>query len=204
MSIIEKLETKCSWLAFPNLNLYMVAIFLVGLIMNIFNPFFYHLTLSLNPERILDGEVWRLVTFIFYPPSTGRYLILSLLIIYIYYSITKTLTLVWRPFKFNLYMLIGYLSQIIGAFFVYFVLRQNIILYPNYTFFSIFIAFALTFPDAVFYIYFLFPIKAKYFAYIEIALYILLFLISNTYGRVAILCGAANVIIFFVLFKNKI
>ena len=182
----------------------MVIIFLIGLVINLFNPYFYLFYLSLDVSMILKGQIWRLFTFIFYPPTSSVSIILSLLMIYVYYSITRTLTMIWRPFKFNLFMFIGYLSQIIGAFFVYFVLKKNIIMYPTYVFFSIIMAFALTFPDAVFYIYFLIPIKAKYFAYFEIAIYALIFISSGLPDRVAIICSALNVYIFFVLLRNKI
>ena len=152
----------------------------------------------------MSGQVWRLVTFVFYPPSSSRSIILSLLLVYVYYSLAKTLTMMWGDFKFNLYLLIGFLSQIIGAFFVYFVFKRNIIILPTYSFFSMIMAFALSFPDAYFYIYFFIPIKAKYFAYIEIALYLIMFLTSGIEDRVAIICSAVNVFIFFVLLKNKI
>ena len=204
MSIIEKLEQKCLWLSFNNLYKYMTAIFLLGLIIDLFNPLFYLFNLSLNVEKILSGQVWRLVTFVFYPPSSSRSIILSLLLVYVYYSLAKTLTMMWGDFKFNLYLLIGFLSQIIGAFFVYFVFKRNIIILPTYSFFSMIMAFALSFPDAYFYIYFFIPIKAKYFAYIEIALYLIMFLTSGIEDRVAIICSAVNVFIFFVLLKNKI
>ena len=204
MSIIEKLEQKCLWLSFNNLYKYMTAIFLLGLIIDLFNPLFYLLNLSLNIGKVLSGQVWRLFTFVFYPPSSSRSIILSLLLIYVYYSITKTLTMMWGNFKFNLYLLIGYLSQIIGSFIVYFILGRNIIIFPTYSFFSIIMAFALSFPDAYFYIYFLIPIKAKYFAYVEIALYLMLFLSSGIEDRVAIICSAVNVFIFFVLLKNRV
>ena len=204
MSIIEKIERKIPWLSTSNVYKYLTAIFLLGLIIDLFNPLFYLFNLSLNVERILSGQVWRLVTFVFYPPSSSRSIILSLLLIYVYYSLAKTLTMMWGDFKFNLYLLIGFLSQIIGAFFVYFVFKHNIIIFPTYSFFSIIMAFALSFPDAYFYIYFLIPIKAKYFAYVEIALYLVLFLSSGMEDRVAIICSAVNVFIFFVLLKNKI
>lgn len=204
MSIIEKIERKIPWLSTSNVYKYLTAIFLFGLIIDLFNPLFYLFNLSLNVERILSGQVWRLVTFVFYPPSSSRSIILSLLLIYVYYSLAKTLTMMWGDFKFNLYLLIGFLSQIIGAFFVYFVFKHNIIIFPTYSFFSIIMAFALSFPDAYFYIYFLIPIKAKYFAYVEIALYLVLFLSSGMEDRVAIICSAVNVFIFFVLLKNKI
>ena len=204
MSILEKLERKCAWLSFNNLYKYMTVIFFLGLAMDVINPYFYFLNLSLNIERVLSGQIWRLFTFVFYPPSASRSILLSLLMIYVYYSITKTLTMIWGNFKFNLYLLIGFLSQIVGAFLVYFVLRENIVIYPTYSFFSIIIAFALTFPDSYFYLYFFIPIKAKYFAYVEILLYLISFLSSGVEGRVAIICSAANVFIFFVLFKNRI
>ena len=204
MNILDKLERKYGFLSFPNLYMYMTVIFLIGLIMNLFNPMFYYYYLSLNPQMILKGEIWRLFTFVFYPPTSSISILLSLLMIYVYYSITKTLTLIWRPFKFNLYMFIGYISQIIGAFIVYFIMKRSIIMYPTYTFFSIIMACALTFPDATFYIYFLIPIKAKYFAYFELAVYALIFISSGLPDRVAIICSVVNVYIFFVIPKNKI
>lgn len=204
MRIIEKLERKLPWLSFENLYLYMTAIFLLGLIMNLFNPLFYYLNLSLDVKKILAGQVWRLFTFVFYPPSTSGSILLSLLLIYVYYSITKTLTFMWGNFKFNLYLMIGFFSQIIGAFISYFIFGANIIIFPTYSFFSIIMAFALSFPETYFYIYFLIPIKAKYFAYLEVALYTFSFLSSGIENRIAIICSAANVFIFFVLWKNRI
>lgn len=204
MSLIEKLERKLPWLSTNNVYKYVTAILLLGLIIDLFNPLFYLFNLSLNVEKILSGQVWRLVTFVFYPPSSSRSIILSLLLVYVYYSLAKTLTMMWGDFKFNLYLLIGFLSQIIGALFVYFVFKRNIIILPTYSFFSMIMAFALSFPDAYFYIYFFIPIKAKYFAYIEIALYLIMFLTSGIEDRVAIICSAVNVFIFFVLLKNKI
>lgn len=204
MSLIEKMERKLPWLSTNNVYKYVTAILLLGLIIDLFNPLFYLFNLSLNVEKILSGQVWRLVTFVFYPPSSSRSIILSLLLVYVYYSLAKTLTMMWGDFKFNLYLLIGFLSQIIGAFFVYFVFKRNIIIFPTYSFFSMIMAFALSFPDAYFYIYFFIPIKAKYFAYIEVALYLIMFLTSGIEDRVAIICSAVNVFIFFVLLKNKI
>lgn len=200
MNILDKLERKIPWFSFPYLNLYMVAIFLVGLLIDVVNPFFYFSALSLNVGLIMSGQIWRLVTFVFYPPSTG---IFALIIIFVYYSITQTLIMRWGNFKFNVYLFIGYISQIIGAFLFYFIFRQNIILYPIYATFSIIVAFALSFPNAYFMIYFLIPIKAKYFAYIEIVLYVILFLFSSIGNRVAIICSAVNVFVFFVLLKEK-
>ena len=204
MTILEKLERKFQFFGFKNFNLYLVAIFLVGLLINMINPLYYYFNLSLDVDKVLQGQIWRLFTFVFYPPSSGVSIILSLLMIFVYYSITKTLIMMWGNFKFNIYIFIGYLSHILAAFFIYFVMRQNVIFYPVYTTFSIIMAFALSFPDAYFLIYFLIPIKAKYFAYVEIVLYAISFIFSNFANRVAIIASAINVFVFFVLLKNKI
>ena len=182
----------------------MSVIFLLGLIIDIYNPYFYIFNLSLDISKVLNGQVWRLATFIFYPPSSSGSPILSLLLIYVYYSITKTLTMMWGNFKFNLYLLIGYISLVVGGFVSYFLIGNKYLIFPTYSFFSIIMAFALSFPDAYFYIYFLIPVKAKYFAYLEIALYFVSFLSSDIGNRIAIICSAVNVFIFFVLLKNKL
>lgn len=204
MSYLDKLERKLPWLNFPNLNLYMVVIFLVSLAIDMINPYFYYIYLSLDVSKILHGEVYRLLTFIFYPIASSYMILLSLLMIYVYYSITKTLVMMWGNFKFNLYLFIGYISQILAAFIIYFILKRPIVFYPSYTFFSLIMAFALSFPDAYFMIYFLIPIKAKFFAYVEIVFYFIAFLSEGIEGRVAIACSAINVLVFFVLWKNKI
>ena len=204
MNFLSKLERKCEWLNFPNLYQYMIVIYLVGLIIKLYNPRYYLYYLSLDVSMIMKGQIWRIFTFIFYPPTSSISIILSLIVIYIDYTILKTLTMIWRPFKFNLFMLIGYLSQIAGAFFAYFVLGINVIIDPTYYFFSIILAFALSFPDAMFYLYFLIPIKAKYLAYFEIVIYAFIFITAGFADRLAIVCSAVNVFVFFVLWKNKI
>ena len=191
-------------MSFPNLYQYLTVIFLVGLIMNLYNPMYYYAYLSLDVRMILSGQIWRLFTFIFYFPSDNSSILFSLLFIYIYYSFTKTLNIMWRPFKFNFYMFISYISLIIGALICHFIFGIDFPpLTTAYQFFSIFMAFALSFPDANIYLYFLIPIKAKYIAYIEIILYTLYFIISGITGRVEIICSVVNVVLFFAIWKNK-
>ena len=204
MNIIDKLEKKLPFLNFPNLNLYMVAIFLLALAIDMFNPYFYYLYLSLDMDMVMRGQIWRLATFIFYPIASSRSILLNLLMIYIYYSLTKTLVMMWGNFKFNLYLFIGYVSQILAVVIIYFVMKESILFIPTYTTFSIIMAFALSFPDAYFLLYFIIPIKAKYIAYLEMILYVVAFLSSGLEGRISIICSAVNVFVFFVLLKNKI
>ena len=62
------------------------------------------LYLCLIPDRLLKGELWRLVTFVFVPNNTGLWLVLEL---YFYYLIGSTLERAWGTGKFTVYYLCG-------------------------------------------------------------------------------------------------
>ena len=70
--------------------------------------------------------------------------------------------------------------------------------------FSIFLAYALTFPDTTFLLYFIIPIKAKWLAIAEIVLYAYYFLVLPGIGsKVAILVSLLNVALFFFLTNQR-
>lgn len=198
------LERKLGKYAIKNLNLYLVVINLLGLAIYVLNPFFYTLYLSLSPYSVLKGQVWRIFTFIFYPMTLSSFGILfSLFIIYIYYNFTTSLINVWGDFKFNLYILIGIIGHVVAAFLIYFITGQDLIMIPMYLTFSIFIAFALTFKDAVFLVFFIIPVKAKYLAYFELIVYFLLFISSDMTTKISILVSLLNVFLFlYISYKD--
>ena len=69
--------------------------------------------------------------------------------------------------------------------------------------FSIFLAYALTLPDTVFYLYFFIPIKAKYLALIETLLYVYFLAVSQSLGeKLSIVLSFANVMLFFILLNQ--
>ena len=67
---MDKLERKLGRFAIKNLMLYLIILYVGGYVLVYFRPGFYEAYLSLNWEMILQGEVWRLFTYIMYPPST--------------------------------------------------------------------------------------------------------------------------------------
>ena len=88
---------------------------------------------------------------------------------------------------------------------IYLITGQNVVLTPDYLTFSIFIAFALSFPDSVFLIFFIIPMKAKYLGYFELALYLFYFAVGNLNTKIAIVCSLINVFIFlYVTYKFDI
>ena len=70
MNFFRKLERKFGRFAIPNLMYYIIMMYAAGFVMSLFNPYFYVQYLALDAAAILRGQVWRLVTWVLYPPST--------------------------------------------------------------------------------------------------------------------------------------
>ena len=212
MNIYNNLERKFGKYAIPNMNKYLVIIFGIGLIIFMVNPMFYINYFSLDIKRLLSGQIWRIFTFLLYPPAYSNFLLFTLLAIYIYYSLSKSLIYVWNDFKFNFFFFGGILWLVVIGILFYFIFGHNLILTPTYLIFSIFIAFSLTFPDTTFLFMFIFPIKARYLAIFEIVFYIFMFPSSSLNDKAAILASFINLFLFiyltdrtsFIIFKNDI
>ncbi len=75
MRLLNTLERKCPWLAIPHLLSVIVAFqVLVFLLLHLQHPMdatAFYLKLELDGQKILQGEVWRLVSFLILPPSLG-------------------------------------------------------------------------------------------------------------------------------------
>ena len=127
--------------------------------------------LTFNLHALLRGEVWRLVTFVFVPAFSSPF---SLLIsLYFYYWIGSTLERQWGTAKFNLYYISGALLTVLGV-----VLASLITGNPyltaagtGYVNLSMFFAFAFLFPDTTVLLFFILPVKMKWLAYLDGALF---------------------------------
>ena len=71
MKFIDKLERKFGRFGIPNLTIYMIVCYVIGYALMIVNPGILN-WLSLEPAYILRGQVWRLVTWVLYPPEHFR------------------------------------------------------------------------------------------------------------------------------------
>lgn len=202
MSFEKRLEKKLGRYAVPNLMRYICAIYALGFLIQLFNPDLYFQYLDLNPKAIVQGQLWRLITFLFYYPSRSP--IWALIGIFVYYSLGQTLEQVWGTFRYNLFFWTGALLLLIAALLCYFISGISLRLYPAFMGFSIFLAYALSFPDSVFLLYFIIPVKAKYMALIELVLY-LYFLVSSRYfgEKVEIVLSILNVLLFYFMINER-
>ena len=127
--------------------------------------------LTFNLNALLHGEVWRLVTFVFVPAYSSPFALLISL--YFYYWIGSTLERQWGTAKFNLYYISGALLTVLGV-----VLASLITGNPyltaagtGYVNLSMFFAFAFLFPDTTVLLFFILPVKMKWLAYLDGALF---------------------------------
>ena len=202
MSILERLERKFGRYTIPNLMKYICVMYAVGFLIQLFAPEFYFYYLDLDPEAILHGHIWRVLTFlIYYPASYGFSSIFWAIIgIMVYYSIGNSLEYLWGNFRYNFFFFSGVLLYNVAGILIFLLTGVSLQLNLTYMGFSIFLAYSLTLPDTVFYLYFFIPIKAKYLALFETLLYLYFLLVSQSAGeRLSILLSFLNVLLFFLL-----
>lgn len=127
--------------------------------------------LCFSGQGILRGEVWRIVTYLFVPAGGGN-LLLFLISMYFYYWIGSSLENEWGAGKFTIYYLIGALLQAVFGVALTLVLKQDIIITATYLNLSMFFAFATLFPDVMVLLFFIIPVKIKWLAYLDAALFV--------------------------------
>lgn len=157
-------------LGIPNLMRYIVAANAVIYIFSLFDRSGLLLqTLAMDPGAVLRGQVWRLVTYVLIPTSGSFWLIISL---FFYYWLGETLERLWGSAKFTVYYVSGALLTSLATLLVYFIDGISMPVYgASYVNTALFMAYALTYPDAMVRIYFILPIKMKWLAILEAVLY---------------------------------
>ena len=197
---LNKMERKFGKYAIHNLPLYIVALYGLGFAIQLISPTLASL-LYLNPYYVLQGQVWRIFTFLIVPPSTN--LIFVLFVLLFYYSICQSLERVWGAFRFNLYFFTGVIGTIVASFILYAITEDPFIYMGTYYLnMSLFLAFAASFPDMVVYFMMILPIKVKWLGVLD-AIYLLIAFIQGGMGtRISIVVAMLNFLLFFAGTKN--
>lgn len=165
MEFINKLEKKFGKYAIRNLMYYVILLYALGFVILLVNPDIYYNYLSLDASAILHGQIWRIFTYVIYPP-TGS-LITILITLYFYYTIGMMLERQWGSFRFNLYFLTGVLLHAVAAIVIYLIWGTVLQMGTYYLNLSMFFAFAAMFPDMQVLFMWLIPIKIKWLAWFD-------------------------------------
>ena len=205
MKLLNKLERKYGRYAIHNLMKYVVMLYGIGLVIGTIAPGLYNVGLSLNFDMIKKGQVWRLITFII--PNVSIYDILFVaLAAYLYYMIGNALERAWGAFRFNVYFFSGVIFNILASWITYLLTGVSLSPSLDYVYGTMFFAFAALYPNTQFLLYFLIPVKAKYLAWFDAALYIIMviqyIMSKNYYAIIPVVVSMANFLIFFFTTRN--
>lgn len=183
-----KLQRRFGRFAVRNLMNYVVGGMLGVFVLSMLGGSRLTSLLSFSRAAILRGQVWRLVTFVFLPPSASMVMILFSL--YFYWMIGSALENQWGTFKFNLYYLCGVLGTILSGLLTGYATNTYLNL-------SLFLGFALLYPEYEVNVFFILPVKMKYLALIDLLGLAVAFFQTGWSGKLALLMAVANVLVFF-------
>lgn len=156
--------------------------------------------LAFIPGKVLHGEIWRLVTFIFVPENSFSLFFLAISL-YFYFWIGSMLEREWGTPKFTLYYLSGMVLTILTGFIVYLAGGDGSVWGTYYINMSMFFAFAALYPDMQVLLFFIIPIKVKWLAWLDAALFAVDILRSafqlNLIGALLPVIAVLNFFVFF-------
>ena len=165
----------------PNLMLYIVlGNALVYLFTMTSGNLGLYNALCFDRKLILQGQVWRLLSFVFTSFSFRSNILLMAISYLCYFSLGRALESAWGTFRFNLFYLSGVvLMDIFAMCFGGILVQSGNTLYSfasiysgmgHYLNLSLFLAYATMCPDSGFLLFFIIPVKAWIFGLVDIAL----------------------------------
>ena len=195
---LDKLERRVGKFCIKNLMYYITIltafVYVLGMIDKQIIAKLY-----LVPQLVLQGQFWRLISFIVVPPQTSILFIVFAL--YLYYVIGSGLESAWGSFRFNVYYFLGVIVTIIVSF------LTGTFSGAWYLNSSLFLAFAMVYPDVEFLLFFIIPVKVKYLGYANGILIAYEFITASSLGeRLLVLAPVISFFIFFgpyILNKGK-
>lgn len=205
MNTFYKLKAKLGRFAVHNLSFYVTVIFGIGflLLMTQKGQEIYYNFLAFLPYQVLHGQIWRILTAIFFPPAAGSSLLMGVLSIFIYYNFASTVERSLGDFEYNLYFFGSIMIGELGNILYYLVTKVNAPFLPVYTHFSVFMAFAILYSEARVLLFFIIPVKVKWLALAELLLYVVNFITGDLYTKFSIGAALVPVILFYFLVHNE-
>ena len=215
MNFLQKMERKYGRYAIRHLTMYIIMTYAAGYVLSMMERLggggYSGITrlLVLSPSLILRGQIWRLVSWLLIPPSSLSFF--TVIMLFCYYQLGTLLERTWGDFLYNVYIFFGLIMTVIGAFLLYFITGNDYgpLFTTYYVSLSIFLGFAMTFPDQQLLFMFIFPVKIKYLALVDIIYLVYEIITYFRYGvsyglpvLVMVVSSLASTILFFLMTRR--
>jgi hypothetical protein len=185
---LASVERRFARYTFANLTYPLVGIMGLVFVLLLTNPGFEQ-ALVLDRAAILRGQVWRLITFVFLPPSSSPVWILFAL--WGLYTMGTMLEQTWGTFRYQTFWLLGWLGSVVVA------MASGLPVGNIYLLMSVLLAFGTIFPDFEFRILFVIPVKVKWLAWFD-ALWLLSMVgMADGWAKLFPAIAIANYLLFF-------
>lgn len=218
---MSKFERMFGKFAIPNLTFLMIMGYAVGYIIERVNINFMHL-LTLDPQQIMHGQVWRLFTWLIAPPSDENNLFFILILLLFTYSIGTAMERTLGTYRYNVFIWTGVFLTIVASFvcwgFVELVYQDNelngffwatfmssgadLLFNTYYISLSVFLAYAVFYPDAQVLLMLIIPVKVKWIGWLDAGLMIYLMIFSTIFDRFIIGAALLNFLIFYLRIRR--
>jgi hypothetical protein len=197
MQLLSKLERMFGRFALPQLTLVLIIFQVVVYCMAQAKPDEIIRRLQFTPRDVLDGEYWRLASFLCVPPMTNA--LFAFFFWYLFYLMGTALENHWGTFRYNIFLLVGYLATVTVSLALAWFAPQLADFPASNGFWegSVFLAFAYLYPDFELYLFFILPVKIKWFALVTWISYFLMVVLGNWLTRLLILASVCNFLLFF-------
>ena len=151
----------------PNLMLYITIGSAIVYLLSMFdNSSTLYFALCFNRQLILQGQIWRLFTYVF-TYGAGSSVLLVAISLLCYYTLGSSMERAWGTLRFNLFYFTGVVlmdlyAMLLGC--------EADVYYLNL---SLFLGYATLYPNAQFLFLFIIPVRAWIFGLVDLALTLL-------------------------------
>ena len=187
---LNRLERRYGRFGIPNLTNILVGGQILVLAIELFVNQTISVWLSLSRYLLLSGQIWRIITFVFIP-SYGGSILSAVLGIYFTWFIGTALEREWGDFRYTVYLLSGMLGTVLAC------LLTGVTASTYCLSLSLLLAFAMLYPEVQVLLFFLIPVRVKYFGLFAAVLWAFSFLTTSLMGKVYYLLCMLNFLVFF-------
>lgn len=172
MRLLDQLESRFGRFAIPGLVQFIAGLqlmtFVIFLMLGEEGRAAYLDFLTLDGGRLLQGQVWRLFTYLFIPGTLSPLwaLIGAMFLMWLGRGLEEA----WGAFRLNLYFVGGTLAVAVGS------LLFGYTATGLFLFQSLLLAFAIIYPNEEILLFFILPVKIKWIAWLDVVFSVLMIL----------------------------